>query len=188
MATTMNSTIDLRASAAGLVLAMASSALGGIVGFNESFPTGDANWRGSVDSAQLEWSDSGGPMSAAYVTSVFDLSGTSAGGFPATVIRASASLGSSDGAYVGNWLAAGVDGVSFRFRHDLAEAIQLSLRIAPATNFPGGSAFSFTPIAAGEWTEAASRASRMIVRTRTSRSDSSCPRIWQAPRRSGGST
>lgn len=135
------------------IVAAVSTASAGIVGFVEDFPTGDANWRGSTDATPLEWTAAGGPLDAAYVTSVFNLSGTSAGGFPATVIRASASQDASDGAYVGNWLAAGVDGVSFRFRHDLSEAIQLSLRVAPATNFPGGSAFSFTPIAAGEWTD-----------------------------------
>jgi hypothetical protein len=146
-------TMLVRTLAATAFAAITASASAGIVGFVEDFPTGDANWRGATDAVPLEWSALGGPDGAAYVTSVFDLSGTSAGGFPATVIRASASQDASGGEYVGNWLAAGVTGVSFWFRHDLAEPIQSSLRVAPASNFPGGSAFSFTSIAAGEWTE-----------------------------------
>ena len=143
----------VRTLAVAALAAITASASAGIVGFVEDFPTGDANWRGATDAATLEWSAAGGPDGAAYVTSVFDLSGTTSGGFPATVIRASASQDASGGEYVGNWLAAGVTGVSFRFRHDLPEPIQTSLRIAPSSNFPGGSAFSFTPVAAGVWTE-----------------------------------
>jgi hypothetical protein len=137
---------------AAISLAVAASASGQIVGFLEDFSTGDANWRGDSLASTLEWSGSGAPGGDAFVTSVFNLSGTTAGGFPATVIRAASSVGSSDGAYVGDWITAGVTGVCFWFRHDLAESIQLSLRVAPATNFPGGSAYGEV-VAANEWTQ-----------------------------------
>jgi hypothetical protein len=137
---------------AAVTLAASVSASAGIVGFVEDFPTGDANWRGDSLASTLEWSAAGGPGDAAFVTSVFNLSGTTAGGFPATVIRAASSVGSSDNAYVGDWISAGVTGVSFRFRHDLAEPVRLSLRVAPATNFPGGSAYGAI-VAANEWTQ-----------------------------------
>jgi hypothetical protein len=133
-------------------LAIDASASAEIAGFVEDFTAGDANWRGDSLAATLEWSSSGAPGGDAFVTSVFNLSGTTAGGFPATVIRAASSVGSSDGAYVGDWITAGVTGVSFWFRHDLAESIQLSLRVAPATNFPGGSAYGAI-VAANEWTQ-----------------------------------
>lgn len=133
-------------------LVVAASASAEIVGFLEDFSTGDANWRGDSLASTLEWSGDGAPNGDAFVTSAFNLSGTTAGGFPATVIRAASSVGSSEGAYVGDWMAAGVTGVSFWFRHDLSESIQLSLRVAPATNFPGGSAYGEI-VAANEWTQ-----------------------------------
>jgi hypothetical protein len=144
--------IDRSPLAAALTFAIAASASAQIVGFQEDFASGDANWRGDSLASTLEWSGSGGPGGDAFVTSVFNLSGTTAGGFPATVIRAASSVGSSDGAYVGDWITAGVTGVSFWFRHDLSESIQLSLRVAPSTNFPGGSAYGAV-VAANEWTQ-----------------------------------
>lgn len=142
----------VRVGAAALTLAASVSTSAEIVGFVEAFETGDANWRGDSLASALEWSAAGGPGDAPHVTSVFSLSGTTAGGFPATVIRAASSVGSSGGAYVGDWIDAGVTGVSFWFRHDLAEPVQLSLRVAPATNFPGGSAYGAI-VAANEWTQ-----------------------------------
>lgn len=140
------------AAVAALAFAASASVSAQIVGFVEDFATGDANWRGDSLASTLDWSVGGGPGDAAFVTSVFNLSGTTAGGFPATVIRAASSVGSSDGAYVGDWITAGVTGVSFWFRHDLAESIQMSMRVAPATNFPGGSAYGAI-VAANEWTQ-----------------------------------
>ncbi len=116
-------------------------AQGAVVGFHESFAQDAANWRGASSATTLGWSSLGGPGDAAYVTSIYNLVNTQAGGIPATIIRAATSAGSSGGAYQGNWAIEGVTGVSFWFRHDLSQSISLSLRIASPQNYPGASAF-----------------------------------------------
>jgi hypothetical protein len=101
----------------------------------------------------LEWSASGGPLSEMpFVSSTFDLSNTTPGGFPPVVIRAQQAYGSSGGAYVGNWLAAGVTGVQFWFRHDLPEAVTVTGRFAGPQNFPGASTESAIEVAPDLWT------------------------------------
>ncbi|MEY3022689.1 MAG: hypothetical protein RIS86_1887 [Planctomycetota bacterium] len=146
------STPHVTSTAAVLVATIASFASADIVGFTENFATGSAGWRNAGGTVDLDWAASGGPDGGAFATSVFNLSGTTPGGFPPTVIRAHAAYGSSDGAYVGNWIEAGVTGVSFWFRHDLAEAITVTGRFATPNNTPGASVVSFTPIAANTWT------------------------------------
>ena len=71
----------------------------GVVGFQESFSQGAANWRGSTSATALNWSTVGSPIDEAFVTSNFNLANTQSGGIPATIIRAAASAGSSAGAY-----------------------------------------------------------------------------------------
>lgn len=141
-----------RALALGAACAIASIASADIVGFTESFTANAANWRNSNGSSVLAWSGGGGPSGGSYVTSTFNLSSTTAGGFPPIVIRAQQSYGSSGGGYIGNWLAAGVTGITFQFRHDLAEAINVTGRFASAANFPGAAVVSFTPVLPNTWT------------------------------------
>lgn len=131
---------------------LASSSGASIVGFVESFDAGSANWRNFNGGAALEWFAAGGPDGSSYASGVFNLSGTSVGGFPPTVIRAQTSYGSSGGAYAGNWIAAGVTGVSFDIRHNLSEAITLTGRFATPANNPGASTESQTVIAPNQWT------------------------------------
>ncbi len=130
----------------------ASTASAAVVGFHESFTSGSANWRGASSATTLSWSSSGGPGDASYVTSIHNLSTTQAGGYPQTVIRASASAGSSALAYAGNWAAEGVTGVSFWFRHNLAESLMMTLRVASPQNYPAASAYDGVSIAANTWT------------------------------------
>ena len=134
------------------ILAFSSIAAADIVGFTEDFTTGSANWRNAGGTVDLEWAASGGYDGGAYATSVFNLAGTTPGGFPPTVIRAHAAYGSSGGAYVGDWIEAGVTGVSFWFRHNLAEAVTVTGRFATPNNTPGASVVSFAPVAANTWT------------------------------------
>ena len=136
----------------GAACAVASAAAADIVGFTENFTTDAANWRNSNGSATLAWSASGGPDGGSYASSTFNLSSTTAGGFPPTVIRAQQSYGSSGGGYVGNWIAAGVTGVRFQFRHDLAEAVTVTGRFASAANFPGAAVVTFSPVQPNTWT------------------------------------
>jgi hypothetical protein len=139
-------------SATVIASAFVSPASAAILGFNESFAAGSANWRNSNGAADLAWTPSGGPLGLAYATSTFNLSGTTVGGFPPTVIRAHASYGSSDGGYVGNWIAEGATGVTFLFRHDLTEAVTVTGRFATPTNAPGASAIANTVVLPNTWT------------------------------------
>ncbi len=123
-----------------------------ITDFYETVASGAQDWRNSNGAAILNWTASGGPDGGAYVTGVFNLSATSAGGFPPTVIRAQSNFGSSGGGYVGNWIAAGVTGVSFQFRHDLSEAITVTGRFATPVNNPGASVVSSITVAPNTWT------------------------------------
>jgi len=146
--------------ACAAVLVAAESAHAAINGFTERFPTGSANWRNANGAADLAWFASGGPpgesaggsSTLAYASSTFNLSATTVGGFPPTVIRAHASYGSSAGGYVGNWIAEGANRVSFMFRHDLAEAVTVTGRFATPTNAPGASVVSTTVVLPNAWT------------------------------------
>lgn len=127
------------------------SAPAAINGFTESFTVGSANWRNAGQTA-LGWSAAGGPQNQAYVTGLLNLAPLSSGGFPATVIRAAESYGSSNGGYVGNWITSGVTNVQFWFRHDLPQPITVTGRFATPNNSPGASVASGSPIAANSWT------------------------------------
>lgn len=131
---------------------LAASTQASINGFIEGFDSDAANWRNFNGSATLDWFATGGPDGSAYASSLFNLSGTSFGGFPPTVIRAQANFNSSDSAYVGDWIAAGVTGVTFEFRHNLSEAVTLTGRFATPANSPGASTVSQTVIAPNQWT------------------------------------
>ncbi len=135
-----------------VAFAVATPAAADIVGFTETFASNSANWRNATGVTELTWFANGGPLDSSYASSVFNLSGTTAGGYPATVIRAHASYPSSAGAYVGNWITAGVTEVSFDFRHNLSESIVVTGRFASAANFPGASTVSPFAVASGVWT------------------------------------
>jgi hypothetical protein len=135
--------------AAGLV----SGASAQIVGFVEDFNADAAAWRNFNSASILEWVGSGGPDGTAFARSAYNLTAAS-GGFPPVVIRAHSSYvpPSSGGAYVGDWIAAGVTGVSFSFRHDLPEAISLTGRFATPVNNPGASVQTAYTVEPNVWT------------------------------------
>ncbi len=144
----------LSAFAFGTVVAVA--ALTGVAsaqnGFLEQFDSNAAGWRNFNGSAGLAWFAAGGPDGSGYARSSYNLSGTTIGGFPPTVIRAHSSYPSSGGAYVGNWITAGANIFQFDIRHNLAEAISMTGRFATTTNNPGASAVSATVIQPNVWT------------------------------------
>ncbi|MCE2881081.1 MAG: hypothetical protein LW636_01785 [Planctomycetaceae bacterium] len=138
--------------AASLAFLAATAAHAAIVGFTENFTTDSANWRNAGGVTPLTWSAAGGPLGGSFASSTFNLSTTTSGGFPPTVIRAHASYPSSGGAYVGNWITEGATGVVFQFRHNLPEAVFVTGRFASPQNFPGASVLSSAAVQAGVWT------------------------------------
>lgn len=140
----------LAAIAATIVAGTASAQ---IIGFVENFDADAAAWRNFNSASILEWVSAGGPDGTAFARSTYNLTAAS-GGFPPVVIRAHASYSppSSGGAYVGDWIAAGVTGVSFSFRHDLPEAISLTGRFATPLNNPGASVQTSFTVEPNVWT------------------------------------
>lgn len=122
-----------------------------ILGFLEDFNTDSAGWRNFAGTTDLEWINSGGPDASPYASSTYNLS-LASGMFPPTVIRAHATYPSSGGAYVGDWISAGVTGVSFSFRHDLSEAIILGGRFATPNNQQGASVITSFAVEPNTWT------------------------------------
>lgn len=139
-------------SASVLALAAFASVATAQNGFLEQFDADAANWRNFNGSATLAWISTGGPDGSGFARSTYNLSGTTVGGFPPTVIRAQQTYGSSGGGYTGNWIAAGANIFQFDIRHNLAEAISLTGRFATPTNNPGASAVSANIIQPNVWT------------------------------------
>ncbi len=133
------------------IFVSATPALSSITTFIESFPTDSANWRNFDGSGALDWFSSGGPDGSSYASGNFNLVNAT-GGFPPVVLRAQSSFNSSGNAFVGNWLSAGVTGVSFDIRHDLPESIGITGRFATPMNFPGASTESVISVAPNIWT------------------------------------
>lgn len=148
----MRITRSSSATPAVLAVAAFASVASAQNGFVEQFNTDAANWRNSNGSAALAHLATGGPDGSGFARSSFNLSNTTVGGFPPTVIRAHASYPSSNAAYAGNWIASGATIFQFDFRHDLAEAVTLTGRFATPTNNPGASVVSSTVIQPNVWT------------------------------------
>lgn len=117
--------------------------------FTETFSAGNSNW-GDVASAPATHVTSGGPAGAGdgYITATQTIDNT----FEATVFRGQANLGSSSGAFIGDWESDKVVKVSFDIRHTAPEPLSTFMRISTPGNFPAYVALSFAPIAPFTWT------------------------------------
>lgn len=121
----------------------ATLATAGVTPFTETFDTGNANWQdGPQNPAQ--WEPGG------YLTTTADVS--SAGAFGLLLFRAQQNLGSSGGAFVGDYVASNIDTVSFDVRHDADRDLSFIVRFATANNSPAFVIFSDVSVAANEWT------------------------------------
>lgn len=134
------------------VAVIASAANAGVIGFHESFVTGTANWRSATGAADLAWSSATGSMDESFVTSTYNLSKAVSGDIHQAVFSAHSMYNSSNCGFAGAWIDEGVTGVSFRFRHDLSEAIRVTARFAPYSDAPGCIVATSTLVAANTWT------------------------------------
>lgn len=134
------------------VAVIASSAHAGVIGFRESFVTDTAGWRSATGAANLNWSAAAGDMDASFVTSNFNLSTAVAGDDHQAVLVAHSMYNSSNCGFVGRWIDDGVTGVTFRFRHNLTEAIRVTARFAPVTDAPGCIVATSQLVQANTWT------------------------------------
>jgi hypothetical protein len=122
--------------------------------FTEHFATDAADWRDAPGTANLTWVPNGGPDGSAYVSGTFNFVNSTTADTPA-IFRAHdeyGTSGSSGGAFVGNWVDAGVGGLCFSVRHNAPEPLTFFVRFASPTNFPGAVSVLSPPVAGGVWT------------------------------------
>lgn len=141
-----------KCAAIAVIAVIASSTHAGVIGFREGFVNDAAGWRSATGVADLDWSAASGSMDASFVTSTFNLLGAVAGDDHQAVFAAHTMYNSSNGAFAGRWIDEGVTAVSFRFRHNLSEAIRVTARFAPFSDAPGCIVATSSLIEANAWT------------------------------------
>ena len=120
----------------------------GVTSFTETFETGDNGWLQGSFSAPT-YNASGSADGSAYITSTADLN--SAGPFGLTIFRGQDDFDASGDAFVGDYLAGGIDRISFDFRHNAGQDLGIALRVATSNNFPAFAVELANPVASGEW-------------------------------------
>ncbi len=128
--------------------ATSAPALAATVPFVETFAAGDANWRNAAGAA-VDFNPSG-PFDG-FISTPFNFVNNAANE-DLVIFRGQSSFGSSGGAFVGDWITAGVAEFSFDIRHNGPADAVFFARFASPFNFPGVVALDSSPIAAGEWT------------------------------------
>jgi hypothetical protein len=124
------------------------------VPFTESFDTGVSGWENNIQNP-LTFGATGGSDGGGYASGSFNFNGfvRGPGGSGPIVLRASAADNASGGAFLGNWLTAGVGSVTAMVRHNAPEAITYFLRLATAANSPAGAFQSSVSVEANVWTQ-----------------------------------
>jgi hypothetical protein len=130
------------------VMTLATNAA--VVPFAETFSADSANW-GDSASAPLSWSATGG-VDNGFASGTFNFQAAQAGD-DVVIIRSSQSMGSSGGAFFGNWVTDGVTGFSTFVRHDAGVPLTFFVRFADPAGFPGAIAIIPLPVPSGEWTQ-----------------------------------
>jgi len=130
------------------IASTASASLGGVVPAVENFETGANGWlQGSFVAPTI--SASGALDGSAYISSSADLN--SAGPFGLSVFRGEDAFDASGDAFVGNYLASGINRVTFDFRHNANIDLNVALRVAGSNNFPGMGVELPSLVAGGQW-------------------------------------
>lgn len=137
-------TIILTTLAAATTVSMAS-----VAPFSETFETGVNGWLMGSFAAPV-YNLTGAMDGSAYISSTADLN--SAGPFGLSVFRGEDNFNASGDAFVGNYLAGGIDLITFDFRHNSDIALDVALRVAGSNNFPGFGVELPTFVAGNEWT------------------------------------
>lgn len=131
----------------GCFVVVSASGAGAQSAFVEDFEGGLSGWTGGDGLTPVVESD--GLNSYVSVTSAVP----SADGapFPAfTLLGGLAANNASGGAFVGDYLSAGIDELRFDVRHNADQALTFTLRVATAQNFPSFIVFSPVEVAAGD--------------------------------------
>ncbi len=126
--------------------------------FTETFDNGANNWLGGDFLPPAEFA-SGGVGDSGYIATQTGFEFNASGDFN-TLFRGNKGFfpgtDASGGAFIGDWIGAGVTNLRFSIRHDIPEPITVFVRFAADTGgaaFPGAVAINFAPVLAGVWTE-----------------------------------
>ncbi|MCL4684883.1 PEP-CTERM sorting domain-containing protein [Myxococcota bacterium] len=149
----MRSRLALITGLAGAWLSAGTASALTTLPFTEDFATDVAGWEDSFG-APLAFQPSGGPDGSSFASSDFNFFGFSSafGGGPVT-FRGNDSDDASGDAFVGDWLAAGVQQVSVFVRQETGVDLTVFLRVATAFNFPGAVFDNPTLVPSGQWTQ-----------------------------------
>jgi hypothetical protein len=139
------------------VLLGSSQSLAVVNPFTEHFANDASNWHDPSGLAPATWISSGGPDGSSYVSTTFNFVNQTPGlPFPNNAVnlfRGQDEFNSSGGAFVGDWITAGVTELSFYIRHDGSQSLNFFARFSTPSNFPAWSGVEFTPIAPNTWTQ-----------------------------------
>ncbi len=113
--------------------ALATTSFASVTPFTETFETGANGWIQGSFSAPT-YNATGAMDGSAYISSSADLN--SAGPFGLTVFRGQDDFDASSDAFVGDYLAGGINQISFDFRHNAGQDLGIALRMATPFNFP----------------------------------------------------
>jgi len=125
-----------------------SMSIAGVGSFTEDFESGANGWTQGSFVAPI-FNATGALDGSAYISSTADLN--SAGPFGLSVFRGEDGFDASGDAFVGNYLTSGINHVSFDFRHNAGEDLDVALRVAGSSNFPGFGVELPSFIASDQW-------------------------------------
>ncbi len=135
-----------------LALGGTTFAGGPAIGFVEDFDNDSAFWFNSPANMPADWSPTGSVDGGAYITETFDFSNSAFEDTP-VFFRAQDEFGSSGGAFEGDYIAGGVTGLTYQFRHNAPVPLTPFARFSSPLNFPGAIGIQFAPVLPGEWSK-----------------------------------
>ncbi len=144
---------NTNAIAGAAVLVASSSVLAVTNPFAEDFLAGPEGWVQSDGITAPTFAGGGGPDGPAdsFISTSHNFLNDSGGSTP-ILFQGSAALGSSGGAFAGDYIAAGVTQISFKIRHFASAPLSMYYRVAPQFG-AGFVALDFAPNAfPGQWT------------------------------------
>ena len=130
------------------IAAAATASTAGVTSFTETFENGANGWLQGSFGAPTE-TMSGALDGSAFITSTADLN--SAGPFGLTIFRGQDDFDASGDAFVGDYLAGGIDTVTLDFRHNAGQDLGIALRVATSFNFPAFAVELPEMVASDEW-------------------------------------
>jgi hypothetical protein len=145
--------LGLSALVAAALTSSAGAASALTVPYTEDFPSNVSGWEDAINNP-LGFVASGGPDGGSYASGTFNYFGfvNPFGGGPVT-FRGQDEDNASGLAFVGDWIAGGVQSVSIWVRQNTTETLGYFLRVAGTANFPGAVIGSTTLVAPNSWTQ-----------------------------------